>query len=136
MNMKTVKLFIFGGATFCIIQACNNNSNTSTEKQGSKWPEVSFELYKDDTINLNIDGIKQGHWIIFENSIQNNTAYTKSAPTHSEEDQQPKSLTGLGSPLEEGYYKDGKKQGFWKYYNVDGNLKDSVEYKDDQVVLK
>ena len=41
------------------------------------------------------------------------------------------SLTSPGRPLEEGDYKDNKKQGVWVYYNVDGTIKNKVEYKDD-----
>lgn len=41
----------------------------------------------------------------------------------------------IRNKLEEGYYRFDKKVGFWKFYNEEGTLKDSVEYKNDMSIL-
>ena len=65
------------------------------------------------------DHIKSGHWISYgftlKKTVDNKTERVK---------------------IEEGYYRNNKKTGFWKFYNEDGTLKDSVEYKDDVPVIK
>ena len=42
--------------------------------------------------------------------------------------------TIIRAKIEEGYYRCNKRTGFWKFYNNDGTLKDSVEYKNDVAV--
>ena len=130
--MKTIKLSTLGTVALCFIQACGDKPKTGTVKQ-----TTSYEIYSRDTINLTDgNGYKQGHWVIFDNVVQN-TALTKSPPDKPENETQ-KSLTSPTAriPLEEGDYKDNKKQGVWKYYSSDGALKNSAEYKDDVVIPK
>ena len=56
------------------------------------------------------ENIKDGHWIIFDITKNANEKVNR-------------------IKLEEGYYRKNKKIGFWKSYNKDGTLKDSIEYK-------
>lgn len=130
--MKTLKLFILGTLTFCFIQACNNKPNTISENLGPADNYGCPIVYNGDTINRYYKGVKQGHFVLFDNDVQRNTALTKSPPeaVYTEVNKQ-NSLTSPGKPLEEGDYKDGKKQGTWTYYNSDGSIKNTVEYKDD-----
>lgn len=62
--------------------------------------------------------IKHGHWISFGVTV------TKIADDKV-----------IRTKLEEGYYRFNKKVGFWKFYNEDGSLKDSIEYKNDVAVV-
>lgn len=62
-----------------------------------------------------LSGKRQGHWII-TNEIRHLPGYAEK------------------SKVEEGLYKDGKKEGEWTEYNADGSIRSKVVYKDDQPV--
>ncbi len=92
----------------------------STQQDSLKTKKFVKALVPGNDTSINyIDekGHKQGHWI-----ITNNT-------TH---------LPGYGdrAKVEEGYYKDGKKEGEWTEYNADGSTRSKVIYKDDSLVKK
>jgi hypothetical protein len=95
---------------------------------------MSYELYRNeqglDTINFfDQAGQKQGHWIIFEDT-QKHTSYTRSAPAKSGE-KTPQSITSpIRTILEEGFYENDIRVGYWKKYNENGNVTDSVFYKE------
>lgn len=74
----------------------------------------SFELGDTgDTINIiDCKGLQQGHWIISK-VIMTDKTHAKMIK------------------IEEGFFRDNKKEGFWKFFNTDGSIKDSLEYKDD-----
>lgn len=129
--MKTISyLFLFIAVT--LLPACDNQPSTLTNNLG---PADSFGcpiVYHGDTINKYYHGVKQGHFVLFDTDVQRNTNYTKSPPDAViTEVNKQNSLTSPGKPLEEGDYKDDKKQGVWVYYNADGTIKTKIEYKDD-----
>lgn len=79
---------------------------------------ASYETVNGERINKIYGGdIKDGHWIHYEFVI----------PTAKENTNKKV----VRAKIEEGYYKENKKEGFWKFYNKGGTLKDSVEYKND-----
>lgn len=94
--------------------------------------ECSYELrqvdQKMDTFNLIYDGLKQGPWIVYKDIIPKSSILLTD---------NTKTLQGkiVRRTLEEGYYKDNKKEGYWKfYYEEDGSLKDSVLFKNGEIV--
>lgn len=130
--MKTLQLFKFGTMTLCFIQACSNKPTEGTENLGPADNYGCPIVYNGDTINRSYKGVKQGHFVLFDTDVQRNTSHTKSPPeaVYTEVNKQ-NSLTSPGKPVEEGDYKDGKKEGTWTYYNSDGTIKNTIEYKDD-----
>ena len=134
--MKTFKLFIFGAVIGCFIQACDDKPKAIAENFGHA-DETCPIVYNGDTINRTYNGVKQGHFVLFDNNIHRDSALTEnSMGAVSTEVNKQNTLLSLGKPLEEGDYKDGKKQGTWTYYNIDGSIKNTVEYKDDIPVTK
>lgn len=109
------------------ICSCGDKSKVESQKLTS-----TYEINGSDTINFTDDrGLKQGRWVIFDSPPQNNSGFTKSPPDN-QEAQPQKSLTkNWRTSLEDGHYKDSKKQGVWTYFNDDGTVKNTVEYKDD-----
>jgi hypothetical protein len=108
---------------------------------GNKSPRVSSITYNaflirnsGDTINrLNEKG-RQGHWVFFYEGPENNSAFTL-AECDTLKTSKPKSMTGQ-IMKESGEYSDNKKQGTWSYYNIDGSLNRTMEFKDDLPVKK
>jgi antitoxin component YwqK of YwqJK toxin-antitoxin module len=74
----------------------------------------SFELYKQDTINVvDAEGRKQGKWIIF-NKVKNLPDYPPDAK------------------VEEGKFVDNKKAGPWKEYYPNGTLKNKITFSNNR----
>ena len=127
--MKTFKLFFVLITTLLFIH-CEN-----TPHPISSININSYELQANgDTINRTRNNLRQGHWIVFDNETTTNISYTK-CPPDSIDKEKPKSMT-IRIPIEEGYYKDNKRQGLWTFHNTDGSLKNGIEYKDDLPVKK
>lgn len=127
--MKTFKLFTLGTIAVCFIQACGGKAKTETVENMGRGCVDIYELNvldNSDTINRTYgDGTKEGHWITFEWTDPNEKMVNENK----------ENLAKAGrAKIEEGYYKDNKKEGFWKFFNKDGTLKDSVEYKNDLLV--
>lgn len=128
----TFKPFILVAVTCCFIQSCSDKPKISTEDLGPADNYGCPIVYNGDTINRSYKGVKQGHFVLFDTDVQRNTAHTKSPPeaVYTEVNKQ-NSMTSPGKPLEEGDYKDDKKQGIWTYYNPDGSIKTTVKFKDN-----
>ncbi len=129
--MKT-KLYLFFSLTLILLMSSCNNYSTKKNAIGHRgW---SYEMAGRDTINLTENGVKQGHWRVYKTAVLHHTIYTQSGSDTAIK----KSITS--SPervkMEEGFYKDNKKEGVWKYFSTSGILKDSVVYKNDVAVLK
>lgn len=112
--------------TFALM-ACENKNEL-----GRPLGECSYELVrvnqKMDTINLTYDGQKQGRWLVFKNIIPKSSIL----PTDNTKILQSKIVRRT---MEEGYYKDNKKVGYWKIYNEeDGSLKDSVLFQNGELI--
>ncbi len=71
----------------------------------------SYELLNNDTINkVDVEGKKQGFWIIFNR--------TKKLPDYKDDQK-----------VEEGKYLDSKKEGLWKEFFANGNVKNKITFK-------
>ena len=122
--MWRTKIFKLGTVFLFLIQACDEdnepltlNRNTNTVDTLITGCLVSYEINPSDNkerINqvFGKDHIKDGHWITFGLSVTKNSKVRASKVK-----------------IEEGYYRKNKKVGVWKFYNKDGIIRDSVEYK-------
>jgi antitoxin component YwqK of YwqJK toxin-antitoxin module len=85
-------------------------------------PSDTFDLYNDrDTINLRVNGIKQGRWINYDIIISCNDCIDCKS-TYAITDFKIKSI---------GYYIDNKKVGTWTYYHNDTLISRLAKYNDD-----
>ncbi len=117
---------------YCIITTlcftfCSRQNNQIVEKKCY----ASFELVgtQRDTVNLlDCDKKKQGHWVVTKNVIPKFSVL----PNDNNKTLQGKIIQRV---VEEGVYIDDRKEGYWKYYNVeDGSLKDSVLFKNGEAI--
>lgn len=127
--MKTIRLLL----PFIIIIvtiACQDKPAYHEKPIG----ECSYELIGPagkDTVNLIYDGKKEGHWVV-KDHVSVEVSLCKDS-TH--KDSKKHSYRKIEYCIvEEGFYKNNKKEGLWKHYNPDGNVKDSVVYKNGEVV--
>lgn len=113
-----------------ILISCNSkkeehgplNTGIGSAPVSEKGCLESFETVNGERINKTMgNNIKDGHWIHYEFVI----------PTAKKN----KDSKVVRAKMQEGYYKENKKEGFWKFFNTDGTLKDSVEYKNDKPIL-
>lgn len=133
--MKFIQRFTFYLIGICCIQACNEKANTVKENLGPADNYSCPIVYNGDTINRYYKDLKQGHFVLFDKDMERASTKTENATqvVYTEVNKQ-NSLTSLGRPLEEGDYKDDKKQGAWTYYNTDGSIKTTIEYKNGVAV--
>ena len=122
---KTLKYFLLLG-TFALpfIQACSDKTETVTITQDPNSLDTinlgglgSYDINPSDNkerINqvYGKQHIKDGHWITF--------GFAASKTGDNKADR---------IKIEEGYYRKNKKVGYWKTFNDDGTIKDSVAYK-------
>lgn len=107
--MKQKLVFIL--AVF-ILASCGNEaekqipSDTATGKVNS-IPDSAMLNFTDAA------GLRQGHWII-TGSMKHDPQYAPDAK------------------VEEGMYRDGKKEGLWKTYDANGNLKSEDQFVNDR----
>lgn len=127
--MKKLTLFLTLFITLVMI-ACQNEE----KPLGRPLGECSFELTGPggkDTVNLIYDGKKEGRWI-FRDHVKVEVSLCKDS-TH--KDLKKHSYSEMQyCVIEEGFYKNNKKEGLWKHFNPDGTVKDSVVYKNGDVV--
>jgi antitoxin component YwqK of YwqJK toxin-antitoxin module len=115
---KAGLLFLF------LLQACSEEHENMTLSQNTNSVDtlitgclVSYDINPSDNkerINqvFGKDQIKDGHWITFALAVTKNSK-----------------VKANKVKIEEGYYRKNKKVGVWKFYNEDGTISDSVEYK-------
>lgn len=132
--MKTIQLLI--ATIFFVIAACTNEQKKSVADEQTKSVSErctsSYELTGlggKDTVNLiDCDKRKQGKWVLTKPVI-----FDKSITPSATKESMKRKLVHI--TLEEGFYKDDKKVGYWKYYNEeDGVLKDSVLFINGEAV--
>ena len=124
--MTKTLTFFFLLTTFVLffLSACTDTTETVTIKQDPNALDTlnlgglgSYDINPADTkerINqvYGKQHIKEGHWITF--------GFTASKTGDNKADR---------IKIEEGYYRKNKKVGYWKTFNDDGTLKDSVAYQ-------
>lgn len=110
--------------------ACQDKPPYREKPMGECSYELSGPAGK-DTVNLIYDGKKEGHWVVKEH-VKTLVSLCKDS-THQEANKHAYNKTFF-CVTEEGYYKNNLKEGLWLYYNTDGSVKDSVVYKNGEVV--
>lgn len=129
-TMKAIrKKWILGATLICFLQACNEQADSGIANETKNTVDTldigclgSYELDLNgngDTINgvYGKDHIKHGRWITYILRSSETGARAESAKTRR-------------TKSEEGFYNKNKRTGLWKFYNEDGSIKDSVEYRD------
>ncbi len=127
--MKRVNLIVaFAISMVFFMSSCR--SSTIKEEQSEKKIGGSFELNNsspNDTINLiDADGNKQGHWVNKKFAVVSHTIISNYAPDSIIDKKVTKETEQFN--VEEGYYKDNKKEGVWKIFYSNGKVKDSMVY--------
>jgi hypothetical protein len=136
--MKTIKQIVLWSFAFCFIHACDDKPETTAVESvknvvGTSEVDVcclaSYEILENgDTVNriYGKEKVKDGRWITFVMIDQ-------------QEKQTDKATAGAAvmvrTKMEEGRYRQNKRQGYWKLYNRYGTVRDSVEYKNDVPVV-
>ena len=130
-----VKIIIQLIVALAFVQSCTDDKPDSTAPTATNVYDTlnlcclsSYDIDlegRHDTINkiYGKDKIKHGRWV--------NYAFNRK--THSSgKDSTSTNLADLPRiKTEEGLYRFNQRQGFWKFYEADGSLKDSVEYRND-----
>jgi hypothetical protein len=130
--MKSLKA-IFILTTFTFIFSCGQKdcdkgeivySGVQVSSPNTAPSSYEIDVTGHDTINwTDNNGLRQGRWIVRDLVIPGGKRPNETKEEMASRAQRVK--------FEEGRYKDGKKQGVWKYYNQDGTTKETIEYKDD-----
>ncbi|MEY4109757.1 MAG: hypothetical protein RLZZ46_111 [Bacteroidota bacterium] len=77
-------------------------------------PDFSFA--QPDTLNREDDkGFKQGYWIFTSEMLEASSCQA-------------------GKKVEEGYYKDGRRIGLWRFYHCSGRIKSEMTHREDKSV--
>jgi hypothetical protein len=104
-----MKKFFISSVLFVLTTSCTSPE----EKPKIDWAPVEGNVFLDhngDTLNrTDKQNRKQGKWVIFKEAHQ-------------------KSITDVSAMQEDGFYKDDKKEGYWRIYSQYGELLDSVLY--------
>lgn len=112
--MKTKRLLLLAISNWMLLLSCSNPSNDAANNSHNCYMREFGLAPNGDTINkIDCNGFKQGHWINSHFAVpdgQRNASWVK---------------------VEEGEYKDNNKQGYWKRYNPEGDIIDSIRYKND-----
>ena len=130
----TLLIFIYGSLMSCHEkeETLDNLSALEASDMIDRGCLSSFEINSGgtgDTINkIYGKDFKVGHWIDFELITTNLKTNIDTGKTG---DMRLKRIK-----REEGYYINNKKEGFWKLYNFDGSIKDSVEFKNNRRLIK
>lgn len=117
--MKKIMLLLILISILGFVLSCNNEQTKN--KSTNKTSIISYEISPNnkDTVNVTDgSGFKQGHWIITKYAVLN------------------KNNGAERIKVEEGVYKNNKREGFWKKFSESGQLIDSVNYENDKVIAK
>jgi antitoxin component YwqK of YwqJK toxin-antitoxin module len=118
-------IFILGIGSCILLSSCENKSSTALKEL---LPHYEVMDNKDTVNYLDVNGLKQGHWILFEVGLSNVNVSITLSPDSVEKRAVVNCQSGK-CKIEEGFYKNDKKIGLWKSFNSDGTVKDSVDYK-------
>ncbi|MBP7808934.1 MAG: hypothetical protein KA163_06560 [Bacteroidia bacterium] len=93
------------------IWACNTPKK---ENRDFQWAQIVGNTYLDtggDTVNrFDTKNRKQGKWMVWREGANENSS------------------TNINSLESEGFYKNDKKEGYWKNYTLYGEITDSILY--------
>lgn len=127
---KSTLLFFIPTVSLCtLLAACINTSQANTK---NILPVFELTDTKDTINYVDIKGLKQGHWIVYEiNSGNSNLNACVTAAADTVKTDKPANWTNTCGKykIEEGFYKDDKKIAWWKRFEKDGSLKDSLKYQ-------
>ncbi len=102
--LSILLLFLLAACSDAGQKSVKSEASSPKKKEVYKYYQITLEQ---DTINIvDFNDKKQGLWITYK----------------------PLNITEPITKLEEGYYKDDKKVGYWKYYK-EGVVTDSVLMK-------
>jgi antitoxin component YwqK of YwqJK toxin-antitoxin module len=125
------KQILFFALILTIVMIACHEPNKEWRQTGSiSSYELSGPAGK-DTVNLTYDGKKEGRWVVKEH-VKVEVSLCKDS-THKETDKHAYTKT-VYCVTEEGFYKNNLKEGLWVHYDTDGSIKDSVVYKNGEVV--
>ena len=130
MNSKLFILFSLLISVSCDSERADLLPRQKCEEQLNLFTPAclsSFEFYsldgKLDTINrMYSDSSKHGHWITYE--------LVKAVPAENESSKVNSKPELMRVKTEEGYYFNNKKVGYWKNFNREGKIVDSIFYGD------
>lgn len=106
------QVFLFASAVF-VFYSCSHDPEKKT-KADSAVPVHTIEVTEPNLLNYtDAAGLRQGHWIITGKMIQD-ADYAPDAKA------------------EEGLYLNGKKEGDWRTYDANGNVKSVDHFVNDQ----
>jgi hypothetical protein len=107
--MKAITLFI---AIALLLYSCSHTEKTKIKTEVSGL--CTWEIISGDTVNRTDCGaLKQGRWMV-----------TRLVKKYDD-------IPPVIVKVEEGLYKNNKKEGYWKRYAKSGELIDSIRYKND-----
>jgi len=122
-----IRNLITVSALLIVCFSCGNKSKTDVKDILSQYEVINEK----DTINyMDINGLKQGHWIVYEVGLSNvNLGITHSPDSTGKSPADNWNADASGRlKIEEGSYEDDKKVGFWKSFTRNGTVKDSTLY--------
>lgn len=80
-----------------------------------------YEVWDKDTINMTVQGVKQGPWIVYDIAVRSTSCFSdESCPLEV-------SIRHINA---EGIYIDGRKIGQWKYYYTSGTTRKLQQFSD------
>lgn len=125
--MQLLRFLLLLALFLFLIHACGRKQASGIAKT-----EPCFQIYGSDTINATDgDGRKQGHWIVFADALPGSTC--PNLTVNSFDSLSPGSMTTMTRrpKLEEGFYRNNKREGDWTYYAKDGSVEKTIAFNND-----